>query len=212
MSKIELIEQAIEKGIRRESKLTPLGMAVPALTSINLRHILNNIGALGTRFLEIGSHKGGTFCSTIFKNHNLLSAISIDSFESDANNEDKAHPQFLENVTICKPLDTEFRLIKGDSFTVVFDNILRPIDLYTYDGDHSEDSQRMALTHFISLMADEFIFLVDDYDWPDVRKGTADGIKETNCRILYERILVGNDHDNEGFWNGFGIFFLKKKS
>src|SRR5579872_1165317 len=102
MSKIKQIERAIANGIKRESRLDDIAMSVPALTSINLRHILNNIGQLGTRFLEIGSHKGGTFCSTIFKNDNILSAISIDSFESDLTNEDKAHPQFLENVTICK--------------------------------------------------------------------------------------------------------------
>lgn len=211
MTKIEQIEECISRAERRESKITPLALAVPGLTSLNIRHLLNNLGAISTRLLEVGSHKGCTFCSTIFKNDNIISAISIDSFESDLTNEDKAEPQFLDNVTICKPSETKFRLIKGDSFSVVFDNILRPIDIYIYDGNHSEEAQRKGVTHFISLMADEFIFLVDDYDWPEVQKGTMDGIAEAGCEILFEKVFIGNDHDNDGWWNGFVVFLLKKK-
>jgi hypothetical protein len=211
MNKIELIEQAIEKAIRRESKLTPLAMAVPALSSLNIRHLMNNLGSISTRYLEHGVHKGGLFCSTIFKNDNLKVVNAVDSWASDVTNEDKAEPQFLDNVSLLKPFDTSLAIFKEDSFSIHPDVILGQIDLYLFDADHSEDSQCRALTHFLPAMADEFIFCVDDWDFPEVEAGTWRGLKESGVAILFQWIAAGNDHDNNGMWNGFAVFLLKKK-
>ena len=60
------------------------------------------------------------------------------------------------------------------------------------------------------VLADEFVFLCDDYDWPEVRKGTQDGTKEAGYKILFDHTLAGNDHDNEGWWNGYYVALLKK--
>jgi len=210
MDKIELIKQAIENGSKRVSKLPAEQYNVPALTSLNIRHILNNIGALGTIHLECGVHKAGTYTATIAGNNNLISTTAIDSFESDERNEDKAMPQFLANAQRFMPEGTNYQFVLSDTFES-FDKIESAgIDLYMYDGDHSEESQRKALTYFKDKLADEFIFLCDDYDWPEVKKGTQDGIKEAGYEVLYDHILVGNNHDNDGFWNGFYIALLKK--
>lgn len=211
MSKVELIEQAIEKALRRDSKLTPLAMAVPALSSLNIRHLMNNLGSISERYLEHGTHKGGLFCSTICANPNLKNITAVDSWASDQVNEDKAEPQFYDNVYMLKPLDTYFTAFKKDSFDINPDLINGPIDLYLFDADHGEDSQCRALTHFLPAMADEFIFCVDDYDWADVRKGTERGIEETGVQVLFSNVWKGNDHDNDGAWNGFAVFLLKKK-
>ena len=37
-----------------------------------------------------------------------------------------------------------------------------------------------------------------------------DGIAEAKYQILYDKVLLGNDHDNDGFWNGFYVALLKK--
>lgn len=213
MTKIEQIEFAIETAIKRESKITPLALAVPALSSLNIRHLMNNLGAISTHYLEHGVHRGGLFCSTIFKNENLVTATAIDSFESDDTQGETAMRDFLDNEAICCPptLNGGFALIKSKSFDVPAEGIGVPIDLYLFDADHSEDSQCRALTHFLTAMADEFIFCVDDWDFPEVEAGTIRGLEETGVEILFSRIFKGNDHDNENFWNGFAVFLLKKK-
>ena len=86
MSKVELIEEAIEKAIRRESKLTPFAMSVPMLGSLQIRHLLNNLGAISKSFLDVGSHRGGSYCSAVFKNNNLDDVAAVDSWASDAIN------------------------------------------------------------------------------------------------------------------------------
>lgn len=212
MDKIEQIKLAIEKAERRESNLTPLALSVPALSSLNIRHLMNNLGAISTRYMEHGVHKGGLFCSTICNNPNLEVVTAVDNWESDERNEDKAYPQFMENATMLKPLDTNLMVIKNNSFDVAPELISGPIDLYLFDADHSEDSQYKALLHFLPAMADEFIWCVDDLDFPEVLAGTDRALKDAPVEILYEKRFKGNNHDNDQMWNGFGVFLLKKKT
>ena len=53
-----------------------------------------------------------------------------------------------------------------------------PVNFYLYDGEHSHESQRKALTHFYPMLDDVFIFVVDDYTWETARSGTQEGIGE----------------------------------
>lgn len=212
MTKIEQIREAIFYAEQRQSKLTPLAFSVPALSSLMLRALMNNLGAISTRYGEIGVHKGGLFCSAIYKNPNLISATAIDNWASDETNEDKTEPQFDENVLITKSSDIEITKIKRDTFEVRPDELSGPIDLYLYDAAHDEESQYNALLHFLPAMADEFIWCVDDLDFPEVRSGTVRALKDAPVEILFAQEFLGNDHDNMGAWNGFFVALLKKKA
>lgn len=207
--KIQAIKQAIEKAEKRQSKLLSVNFDVPALASLQIRHLLNNLGELSTHYLECGPHKGGSFTSSISHN-NLLSVTAIDSFESDHMDGETAKIQFLNNVEIHCPKQTKFKLIQSDCFTVDLGQIENKIDLYLYDAGHSEDDQRQALTYYYPILADEFILCVDDYDLPEVKIGTEKGIKEMNLEVLFEETLIGNDHDNESWWRGYYVALLKK--
>lgn len=212
MDKISLIKQAIEKANKLQSDLPTSQYEVPALTSLRIRHLLNNLGKLGTHYLEIGVHKGGTFTATIAGNRNLKTITAIDSFESDHMNGEVAEKEFNENANKFNPLGTIQNVIIADSFQVHLEDISQKVDLYLYDGGHSEDDQRRALTYYLPVLANEFIFLCDDYDWPEVQKGTQDGIIEAGLEILFDKhIPSAGSHDNDSYWNGFYIALLKKK-
>jgi hypothetical protein len=211
MNKIDQIKSAIFEASHRRSRLTPLALSVPALSSLQIRHLMNNLGSISTNYLEHGVHKGGLFCSTICNNPNLSFVCAVDNWASDATGVDEAEGQFWENAMMLKPRDTISLIIKKNSFDVAIGEMPVKYDLYLFDADHSEDSQCRALTHFLPSMGDEFIFCVDDYDWEDVRSGTERGIIESGVEILFRDVWAGNDHDNEGAWNGFAIFLLKKK-
>lgn len=211
MSKVEFIELAIEKATRRESSLTPLAMAVPALSSLNIRHLMNNLGAISTTYIECGTHKGGLFCSTIAANPNLRYAAAVDSWESDENSDDKAEQQFDDNATMLKPLDTRIIKLKAKCFEHSLLELPGNYDMFLYDAGHSYEDQKNALLFYGPKMLDEFIFCVDDYDWEEVKQGTADGIRDGGYEVIFEKSFQGNDHDNDGWWNGFAVFLLKKK-
>lgn len=218
MDKIALIQQAIEKAERFESKLSEEALRVPFLGSLKIRALLNNLGEIGTRFLEIGSHKGGSFCSTIYKNNNLKLATAIDSWASDDINEDKARHQFLDNSCKFKTPSTNLIIIQSDCFN------LSPInspennyDLYCYDAGHSKEEQRNALIYYKEYLADEFIYGCDDWTYQEVSEGTREGIEQGGYEVLFEKILLNppgfpeDAHLNDHWWRGYGVFLLKKK-
>jgi hypothetical protein len=120
-------------------------------------------------------------------------------------------PIFLENAKKFTPEKTEFKFIHSDAFSFNVNEVIGPIDYYIYDGGHSKEQQRMGVTYYLSAMADQFIMVVDDFDWPEVHEGTREGIKEAGLKVLFEHILKGNDHDNDGAWNGYGVFLLEKQ-
>lgn len=211
--KIEAIRNAIQMANNHQSKMDQVAWSVPALSSLKIRHLMNNLGAISTRYFECGVHKGGLFCSTIRNNDNLLYATANDSFASDEGSDDKAYPQFVDNFLKCKATSTVIDVIVSDTFDIQEEsmNVIWPIDLYLFDASHDYESQRKAMTHFLPAMADEFIVCVDDYDWPEVEHGTRKGIEDASVDVIYEQWFKGNNHDNDGWWNGFYVALLKKK-
>jgi len=212
MDKITALKLAIENADRLKSDLPNEQYDVPALTSLRIRHMLNSIGKLGTQYLEVGVHKGGTFTASVSNNSNLKEIVAVDSFESDKENEnDKAQPQFIYWANKLKSPESNFTLIVSDSFQVDLNLLPKGIDIYLYDGDHSEKYQRKALTYFKDNLADEFIFLCDDFDWDEVQQGTRKGIEDAGYMILFEQYMASKgSHDNDSWWNGFYVALLKK--
>jgi hypothetical protein len=81
-----------------------------------------------------------------------------------------------------------------------------------YDGNHTETSHFQALNHYLSCLDDEFIYLIDDWNWKPVRNGTIRSIKDNKCEILYQKVIrtTGHGGQNSDWHNGISIFVLKK--
>lgn len=210
--KIRAIRFAITKAEAFQSKLSAEALGVPFLGSLKIRALLNNLGELATHFLEAGSHKSGSFTSTLFGNSNIKSATAIDSWESDETSEDKAYPQFIANTQKFKPETTALNVIVGDCWEVDLALIPNKIDLYSYDCGHSESDQCKALTYYLPVLDDIFIYCCDDFGWPEVKAGTKHGIEECGLEILFEQEFVtDHEYDNMSWWTGYYIALLKKK-
>ena len=209
--KISAIKNAIEMAKNHQSKMDETAWSVPALSSLKIRHLMNNLGAISNRYMEHGTHKGGIFCSVLRNNPNIEIAWWGDSFASDKTTGENVEEQFMQNAINCiQGTETVLLGEVANTFDLPSD-FGSGVDLYCFDADHSYESQRKAMTHFLPSMADEFIVAVDDHDWQDVWLGTHDGLKDANVEILYEQAFKGGDHDNNGWWNGFWIALLKKK-
>jgi hypothetical protein len=192
---------------RAESKLTPRALAVPGFTGLKIRHLLNNLGSLSSlNYLEIGVHKGGTFVSTMYGNQ-LNSAVAVDNW-SEFPQGGASRREFFQN---CGLLTSPWKAIEKDCFTLGKEDFPDPITLYLYDGCHSYETQYKALTYFYEMLGDEFIFMVDDFDWEDSKRGTRDSIRDLKCEILFEQgLTTGIEGDGYNWWNGFYVGVLKK--
>jgi len=87
-----------------------------------------------------------------------------------------------------------------------------------YDGNHTNESHYNALLHYYNCLDDVFIFIVDDWNWKDVRDGTMKCIEKLNLKVLYEkevRLTWDNSHTPElearnSWWNGIYVAILQK--
>jgi len=186
------------------------------LGSLQIRHLLNNLGSISSSFLDVGSHVGGSYCSAVFGNKNLVEAVAVDSWQSDLTEGHKHEIDFIKNASACVPGATFMRIVKSDSFAVNFDSLklTKKIDFYSYDAGHSREQQKQALIYYKPILADEFIYVCDDWTFDGVKEGTLEGIEEGGYEILFQKELLNDNgelYQNEQWWDGYAVFVLKKK-
>ncbi len=121
--------------------------------------------------------------------------------------------EFLTNFEKYKGRN-QATFIEADCFTIDVNSIGK-YNIFMYDGYHSYESHYKSLGYFIDSMEDEFILIVDDWNWEGIRLATDNSIRDLNLTTLWSKEirLAGNNEtgcDREGWWNGIGVFLLKK--
>ena len=191
------------------------------MTGTKTRHFYNNIcnlyGSKGipVRYLEIGTWYGSSSIAAMFKNH-LEDSLFIDNWAQFGGYKSK----FIEAMEKYKKDSSKYSFIENDCWKVDTTKIPQKyFNIYLYDGDHSELDQYQALTHYINVLEDTFIFLVDDWNFMHVRDGTFRAIQELNLTVNFRHEIfispeqltgMPNHEGKKTFWNGCGIFVLTK--
>jgi hypothetical protein len=175
------------------------------MSSPKVRRLLNGLVNDDSRYLEVGVWKGSTFISAL-TNHKPQFSCAIDDFSEFEGTEEA----FRENCR--RHLGYEPNLINADFSGVdITSHGLRDIDVYFYDGCHSNQCQTLALTHFLPALAREFIFVVDDWNWEGVRIGTLHGVDLAGLTVVEEYTLPARfNGDTEQCWNGIWVARLQK--
>lgn len=90
---------------------------------------------------------------------------------------------------------------------------------YLEIGTWYGSSSISALSHYINVLEDTFIFLVDDWNFMHTRDGTFRAIKELNLTVNFRHEIfispedlynMPNHKGAKTWWNGCGIFVLTK--
>lgn len=174
-------------------------------------------------YLEVGVWKGATFCSAIRGNlRNMRKAISVDNWSKFGGPKDV----FEANVDLCIadcPSEEQSKVqnVNDDFFTTeqLDKEDLKACQVYFYDGDHSHESQSKALTTIAEDLPDEFIYIVDDYNYSQVRTGTMEGLQKSGLHILKELEIRSNltnvhvedrESAKKNWWNGCWIGLVSK--
>mgnify|MGYP001162715011 CR=1 FL=1 len=203
------IESSLKNANNCASNLSKEVLDIEGMSGYKTRHFYNNICSIKDAvYLEIGCFKGSSLCAAMYKNS--MSCVAIDNWTLWEGPKD----EFLENYNKFKGINN-CKFIEQDCWTIECSELPK-FNIYMYDGHHSEDSHYKAINHFYDCLQDKFIYLVDDWNWQEVRSGTINSIKDNNLNILYKKeIFTENDPGREGkfseWHNGIGIFVLEKK-
>lgn len=201
-------EEAITNAINHQSKINDEILALHGMSSKKGRYLLNNICSLpGINYLEIGVWKGSTAISALYQN-NITNYTLIDNW--------KICPPVIQQALFSN-FDTILghppNIIEEDCFSFnPLEKGIRDINVYFYDGEHEEIDQYQALTHYYDALADNFIFIVDDTNYPPALVGTIKAICEKNLKInKHWTLQATHNSDNDNFWNGMYVAVLSKQ-
>jgi hypothetical protein len=211
---ISLIESAYQTALKEDSKVCKEILDMDGMTGKMTRHFYNAVcSSPDTRYLEIGTWKGSSICSAMYKNTGKF--ICIDNFSEFS--QASTRVELLKNLTTFRG-DTDVTFIEENSFEVNL-NELPKFNIYLYDGDHSREAHVKALTYYISCLDDTFIFIIDDWNWYDIRYATKDAIEQLGLKVLYYKEICTTydnthpepDNPEKIKWhNGMGIYVLQK--
>ncbi len=208
------IEQAFANAQQGISKCSQDLLHMDGMTGKKTRHLYNNLLNMpDARYLEIGVWLGSSTCSALYKN-NVTYAVAIDNWSEFGG----PKKQFLENLERFGCTD-KVKFIEHD-FKKLDVSQLPKFNLYLFDGGHEFEDHVEALLHMLDCLDDVFIWIIDDWNWRNVRAATKFAIEQCGCKILHGREvrMTQNDLDTdppfakEEYWNGVCILLLQKPS
>lgn len=208
------LNASVARSILGMGKLPASILSLEGMSSHGNRILLNNICEMGGQFLEIGTWKGSTFISALYRNP-TCKGTSIDNHQEFKDSMFRTSAEeLLANCKSNLVSGETYKLITADCFK---DSIALPelVDTYFYDGYHSYEDQYKAITTYYDRLKPIFYFLCDDYSIDRVERGTRDAFRDKNIQVITDYKLFGNQlipsSTKRGFWNGIYVALCVKK-
>ena len=211
------IHSAFENSLACKTKLNEYVLSMHGLSGRKFRILLNSLieKISNSKYLEIGSWLGSTACSVSFKNNVEINCI--ENWSQNFSKEFSPKQEFKKNLSKCLSKKVKLNLIEKE-FRAVNYLKLKDINIYLYDGSHHYEDHFDSIKFALPALSKKFIFIVDDWNWIQVRQGTLDSSENENLKIIY-KLDVRTTRDNssalltEQFsdWHqGFAIMVIEK--
>ncbi|WP_149535495.1 class I SAM-dependent methyltransferase [Siccirubricoccus phaeus] len=211
---VRTVKQVLAEAMRAEIDRSQGIYAVEGMSGGRYRHFINHlIRALPQpRYLEVGSWMGSTLCAAI--HGNSVQALAIDNWSQFGG----PKQAFLANVQAHLTPEAQVGFLEGDFRQVPFAALTSPYNVYLFDGPHAEADQYDGLVRALPALAELFVFICDDWNWDQVRRGTHRAIVDSGLEMLFAaeiRTSLDNSHGEPRFkesdWhNGYFISVLRK--
>jgi hypothetical protein len=192
---LTVVETSLDAAFNNQSHLQTEALEYPGWSGSQFRHFMNNLGsASGIRYLELGVFYGSTLLSTLYGNH--IMAVAMDNWTDELlGSDDSVYDILLLNVAAIKG-DNKVEIIRGDTWDAQSPSRIlhafagQRANVYFYDAAHEDIDHFMALTNYVHVVEDVFVYIVDDWNFEEVRVGTIAAIKALSLEILYQAEVV----------------------
>jgi Methyltransferase domain len=177
---VQSVVRAFDQAMVGDGKLSPEALSLNGMSGRKYRLFINDlIGALpDARYLEVGVWKGSTLCSAI--DQNPVSALAIDNWSQFGG----PAQDFLTNLARFKHGACRVSFLENDFRRVDFASI-GSFNVYLFDGPHSAANQEAGIVLAQPALDNQFVLIVDDWNWIQVREGTMSGIRKAGLSIDY---------------------------
>ena len=208
---IEAIKSSLDDALQSKGKLPPDVLDIRGMSGKKYRIFINNLveRTAEARYLEIGSYVGSTLCAAI--HGNSVRSLAIDNWSRGGKR------GFFSNLSKNCSNKTRVSVLAEDFRSVDYGAIGR-FNIYMFDGPHEYQDQFDALSYPLMCLDEQFVYIVDDWNWERVRNGTFAAIRSLNLTVLFQveiRTTLDNTHTKlSGKWsdwhNGYLIAVLQR--
>ena len=216
---IDTVKTALTKSKNNESKISEKTKNLPGLTSEKVKHFINNLCELpDCKYLEAGVFQGSIFAAAVERNDLVATAIdnfsesSIIPMNSNVNiNSEKGNNKeiFLRNIKDLV-LNKQVNIIDSNVFEADLNKISLKSNVIFMDIEHTYESHYNFLNKFYEKIDNTFVYVVDDWNWLQVRDATFKSIEDLKLKTLFKEEIFTKGEDKNDYWNGLGIFVLNK--
>jgi len=175
------IQESFLESLKIQHKLPDWIINMTGMSGKKYRYFINNlIGSINDpKYLEVGSWSGSTACSAMWGNS--LSAICIDNWSLFGGPKDL----FLDNIkNVSQHSNCKFSFVEEDFRSVNFELLDYRANIYLFDGPHEEQDQYDGIVCAMPSLENDFVLIVDDYNWSPVRNGTIRAINDLGLKIV----------------------------
>lgn len=164
---------------RGRGDLPPWVMNMEGMSGRRYRRLVNNLvrSVEDPVYLEVGSWKGSTACAAIASN--TLQAICIDDWSQFGGPRD----EFYKNIGRVAG-NNYVQVIEDDFRAVNFGGLQPKANIFLFDGPHHEADQFDGIVLALPGLQEEFVLVVDDYNWSYVRDGTSRALREKALSVI----------------------------
>jgi hypothetical protein len=209
------VQLAFQRTLGLQHKLPEWIVKMDGMSGRKYRYFINNLIEILTapKYLEVGSWAGSTACSAIYGNS--LDVTCVDDWSDFGGPKDR----FLENIAKTKGSGCNFRFIESDFRKIKWAQIEYAANVYLFDGPHAEQDQYDGIYMALPALQDNFVLIVDDYNWLPVQSGTVRALNDFGLRVNYGiKILTTTNHahptrnagPNSDWHNGYFIGVVSK--
>jgi Methyltransferase domain len=175
-----LLHKAFSRATKGKSRLSDAVLGMPGMSGRRYRMFINDLvrHVPDARYLEVGTWAGSTACAAM--EGNRVSMLCIDDWSQFGGPKDA----FLKHIEMFRNDAVHFDFIETDFRNVDASKIGR-FNIYLFDGPHDERDQYDGLCLFAPALEDDVFFIVDDWNWSGVRRGTRNAIHDCGFEIDY---------------------------
>ncbi len=185
------IHSAMMAALALQHTLPEWLISMDGMSGKKYRYFINNLvrQISGPRYFEIGCWAGSTASSAIYGNK--LSVLCVDNWSEFGGPKEA----FMENIAKAKGGSCEFRFIEDDFRNLDYEKLNFDANIYLFDGPHGEQDQYDGVRLALPALQEEFVLIVDDWNWTAVRDGTKRAISD--CKLSVQSCVEIRTTTNE---------------
>ena len=205
------LHRAFTSAIGSDHRLPDAVYEIEGMSGRAFRTLLNELmnAIEPARYLEIGSWRGSTVIAALFGNG--CRALCVDDWSQF----DGAKRDLVRTLRRFE-LDDRVEIAEAD-FRAVDYRAIGQFDVLFFDGPHAAKDHHDGILLTQPALRDEYVLLVDDWNWLPARKGTLGALAAAGASILFAIEIRTTQDDRHtahygGDWHNGCFLAVVKKS